>query len=483
MAKARTLVGLDVHATKIVAAVLGAESGELRTFRMNGDVGDAAGFCAGLPRPVRVAYEAGPAGYGLARELAKRGVGCVVAAPSKIPRASGDRVKTDLRDAELLVRLLFAGKLHAVRVPGDEEEALRDLVRARKAVRVDLMRCRHRLSKLLLRHGIRFDDGPAWTQRHRDWLAQVALEWPAAQATLLDCQGSIDALCHRRERLECEIVALLPDCPWQVQVGRLRCLRGVDTLTAVGLCAEVGDFERFARAGQLMSYVGLVPSESTTGQQRRLGSITKTGSAHARRLLIEAAWHYRPRPRIGKALTDRQNGQPPQAIAISWSAQQRLHRTWARLEARSKRRTIIAVAAARELAGFCWAITQIEGNSHPRTPPIPAAGSVAARHARGTRETDLSNPPQQRGWQRPMLESGSPRRTMVLRHTQTRVYQPDPRRAQHAGPPPTQPTTAAHPINATARTSPAPLTNHSPYQSDTDTLGSCGVAALVAGLH
>ena len=171
MAKARTLVGLDVHATKIVAAVLDAESGELRTFRMNGDVGDAAAFCAGLPRPVRAAYEAGPTGYGLARELAKRRVECVVAAPSKIPRASGDRVKTDRRDAELLVRLLLAGKLHAVRVPGLEEEALRDLVRAREAVRVDLMRCRHRLSKLLLRHGIRFDDGPAWTERHRDWLS------------------------------------------------------------------------------------------------------------------------------------------------------------------------------------------------------------------------------------------------------------------------------------------------------------------------
>jgi transposase len=186
MAKARTLVGLDVHAAKIAAAVLDAESGELRTFRMNGDVGEAAGFCAGLPRPVRVAYEAGPTGYGLVRELAKRGVECVVAAPSKIPRASGDRVKTDVRDAELLVRLLFAGKLHAVRVPGAEEEALRDLVRAREAVRMDLMRCRHRLSKLLLRHGIRFDDGAAWSQRHRDWLARVALEWPAAQVTLLD---------------------------------------------------------------------------------------------------------------------------------------------------------------------------------------------------------------------------------------------------------------------------------------------------------
>ena len=168
---------------------------------------------------MRVAYEAGPTGYGLARELAKRGVECVVAAPSKIPRASGDRVKTDRRDAEHLVRLLLAGKLHPVRVPGPEEEALRDLVRAREAVRVDLMRSRHRLSKLLLRHGIRFDDGQAWTERHRQWLETVTLDWPAAQATLLDARGAIDALGHRREQLEREIVALLPACPWTVQVG------------------------------------------------------------------------------------------------------------------------------------------------------------------------------------------------------------------------------------------------------------------------
>src|SRR5450432_3527486 len=360
MAKARSLVGLDMHATKIVAVVLDAETGQLQTFAMSGENTTAAAFCAGLPRPVRVAYEAGPTGYGLARELVKRRVECVVAAPSKSPRGSGDRVKTDRRDAELLARLLLAGELHPVRVPGDEEEALRDLVRARAAVRVDLMRSRHRLSKLLLRHGIRFDDGAAWTQRHRDWLTTVSLDWSAAQTTLLDCRGAIDALTHRRDQLEREIVALLPSSPWQVQVGRLRCLRGVDTLTAVGLCAEIGDFERFARAEQLMSYVGLVPSESTTGQQRRLGSITKTGSGHARRLLVEASWHYRKRPSIGKALTDRPADQPPEAIAIAWSAQRRLHRTWTRLEARAKRRTIIAVAAARELAGFCWAITQIE---------------------------------------------------------------------------------------------------------------------------
>jgi transposase len=357
MAKARTLVGLDVHAAKIVAAVLDAETGELRYFRLGGDVAEAAGLCAGLPRPVRAAYEAGPTGYGLARELACRGVECVVAAPSKIPRASGDRVKTDRRDAEHLARLLLAGELHPVRVPGAGEEALRDLVRAREAVRVDLMRCRHRLSKLLLRHGVRFADGHAWTQRHRAWLAGVDLGHGAAQATLADAIGAVDALVHRRDAFEREILARLGGSPWATQVAQLRCLRGIDTLTAAGLCAEIGDFERFARAEQLMHYVGLVPCEDSTGERRRLGAITKTGSGHARRLLVEAAWHYRARPRIGRKLQIRQDGQNAIAIAIAWSAQQRLHRTWQRLEQRGKRRTIIAVAAARELAGFCWAIT------------------------------------------------------------------------------------------------------------------------------
>ena len=360
MAKARTLVGLDVHATKVVAAVLDVETGELAFFMLGGDVGQAVGLCAGLPRPVRAAYEAGPTGYALARELARRGVECVVAAPSKIPRAAGDRVKTDRRDAEHLVRLLLAGKLHPVRVPGVEEEALRDLVRARDAVRMDLMRCRHRLSKLLLRHGHRFDDGPAWTDRHRAWVAEIVLPHAAARDTLCDAVGAIDALVHRRDQLERAIVAQLPTSAWATQVGRLRCLRGIDTLTAAGLCSEIGDFERFARAEQIMSYIGLVPSESTTGQQRRLGAITKTGSTHARRLLVEAAWHYRKAPRVGKALAERHDGQPTEAITIGWSAQRRLHRTWTRLEQRAKRRTIIAVAAARELAGFCWAICRIE---------------------------------------------------------------------------------------------------------------------------
>jgi transposase len=177
---------------------------------------------------------------------------------------------------------------------------------------------------------------------------------------MLDAVGAIDALVYRRDQLERGIMATLPGSPWATQAGRLRCLRGIDTLSAAGLCAEIGDFERFARPGQLMSYLGLVPCENTTGQQRRLGSITKTGSGHARRLLVEAAWHYRKTPRIGKALLERHDGQPSEAVAIAWSAQRRLHRTWTRLEQRAKRRTIIAIAAARELAGFCWAITRIE---------------------------------------------------------------------------------------------------------------------------
>jgi transposase len=361
MAQARSLVGLDVHASKIVAAMLDGETGELRWFRLAGCPVEVASFCAALPAPVRATYEAGPTGYGLARELDRRGVECVVAAPGKIPRASGERVKTDRRDAEHLARLLLAGKLRPVRVPGEAEEALRDLVRAREDLRGDLMRARHRLSKLLLRHGIRYQGkGRPWGDQHRAWLAKLELAERAAQATLGDYLGAIETLLHRRTELERQIGALIPGSVWEREVALLRCLRGIDTLSAVGLCAEIGDYRRFERAGQLMHYLGLVPSESTTGEQRRLGSITKTGSRHARRLLVEAAWHYRHRPYLGKALAERQAGQPAAAVAISWSAQRRLNRTWQRLRAKGKRPVIVAVAAARELAGFCWAIATVE---------------------------------------------------------------------------------------------------------------------------
>jgi transposase len=253
---------------------------------------------------------------------------------------------------------LMVDGLHAVRVPSGEEEALRDLVRAREDVRGDLMRARHRLDKLLLRHDVRFDGAAGkWTARHRCWLTNVELGERGAQITLRDYLGAVEALLIRRDALEASIAELVPGSPWAATVARLRCLRGIDTLSAAGLCAEIGDFARFDRPGRLMSYLGLVPSEHSSGGQRRQGAITKSGSRHGRRLLVEAAWHYRRAPRKGHALKRRQTGQPAHVLAISWQAQQRLHRTWQRLDAeRGKRRTIVATAAARELAGFCWAI-------------------------------------------------------------------------------------------------------------------------------
>ena len=347
-----------MHAEKVVAATVDRSSGEFALRRLSGRTAEVVAFCAGLPGPVRVAYEAGPTGFALARALEQAGVACVVAAPGKIERPAQDRVKTDRRDAERLVRLLMIDGLHAVRVASGEEEALRDLVRAREDVRGDLMRARHRLNKLLLRHDVRFDEAASkWTTRHHTWLAKVDLGARGAQVTFEDYLGAVDALIVRRDALEAAIDELVPGSPWALTVARLRCLRGIDTLSAVGLCAEIGDFGRFARAGQLMSYLGLVPSEQSSGQQRRQGAITKSGSWHGRRLLVEAAWHYRRRPAKSHQLKRRQAGQRADVLTISWQAQQRLHRTWQRLDAeRGKRRTIVATAAARELAGFCWAI-------------------------------------------------------------------------------------------------------------------------------
>jgi transposase len=326
--------------------------------RLPGTTSEVVEFCRSLPGPTRVAYEAGPTGYGLSRGLNTVGIGCVVAAPGKIERPAGDKVKTDQRDAERVLRLLMIDALHPVRVPSGEEEALRDVVRAREAVRGDLMRARHRLGKLLLRHDVRYEDtASAWTVAHRAWLTSIDLGERGAQVTLLEYLGAIDAIVIRRDALEKTIAELIPGSPWEQTIARLRCLRGIDTLSAVGLCAEIGEFERFAKAGQLMSYLGLTPSEDTSGEKRRQGAISKTGSRHARRLLVEAAWHYRRPPAKGQPLQRRQADQPAHIIEISWQAQRRLHRVWQRLDTqRGKRRTIVAVAVARELAGFCWAL-------------------------------------------------------------------------------------------------------------------------------
>jgi transposase len=294
----------------------------------------------------------------------------VVAAPGKIERPARDRVKTDQRDAERLARLMMINALHPVRVLSEPEEALRDLVRAREDLREDLMRARHRLSKLLLRHDVRYQDTSSrWGERHRRWLAKVELGEPGAQLTMSDYVGAIDQLAIRRETLERAIDGLIPNSPWAQTIARLRCLRGIDTLTAVGLCAEIGDFHRFEHPRQLMSYIGLVPSEHTSGETRRQGQLTRTGSRHARRLLVEAAWHYRRTPRLGTVLKRRQHGQEPAVIAIAWKAQQRLHHLWRRLDTkRGKRKTLVAAAVARHLTGFIWAIATAEvDHSTPTT--------------------------------------------------------------------------------------------------------------------
>jgi transposase len=362
MAKVRSWVGLDVHARSVLAVTIDGESGELRSRRLSGVTSEVVEFCSSLPGPTRVAYEAGPTGYGLARSLHSAAVGCVVAAPGKIERPAGDKVKTDQRDAERVLRLLMIDGLHPVRVPSGQEEALRDVVRAREAVRGDLMRARQRLGKLLLRHDVRYEDtASAWTVAHRGWLTKLDLGERGAQVTLLEYLGAIDAIMIRRDALEKIIAELIPGSPWEQTVARLRCLRGIDTLSAVGLCAEVGEFDRFQKAGQLMSYLGLTPSEDTSGEKRRQGAISKTGSRHARRLLVEAAWHYRRAPAKGQALRRRQHGQPAHIIEISWQAQRRLHHVWQRLDTqRGKRRTIVAVAVARELTGFCWALANAD---------------------------------------------------------------------------------------------------------------------------
>jgi transposase len=334
----------------------------LRSRKLSGRTSEIVEFWDSLPGLTRVAYEAGPTGYGLARALLAAGIGCVVAAPGKIERPSADRVKTDLRDAERVLRLLMIDSLHPVRVPSSEEEALRDVVRAREAVRGDLMRARQRLSKLLLRHDVVYEDtASAWTLAHRAWLTRIDLGERGAQFILHEYLGAIGATVIRRDALEKTIGELIPGSPWEQTVSRLRCLRGVDTLSAVGLCAEVGEFTRFQRPAQLMSYLGLTPSEDTTGTKRRQGAITKTGSRHARRLMVEAAWHYRRAPAKGQALRRRQAGQPAHVIEISWQAQRRLHRVWEHLaDQRGKRRTIVAVAVARELTGFCWALANAD---------------------------------------------------------------------------------------------------------------------------
>jgi transposase len=358
MAWERTSVGLDVHARSIVAGVLDTGTGELWSRRLPVASEAVVAWTVSLPGPVAVAYEAGPTGFGLARALEAAGVRCVVVAPSKLERPPGDRVKTDRRDAERLARLLQIGELPAVRVPTVAEEAARDLVRAREDARTDLMRARHRLSKLLLRQGLVFE-GAAWTRAHDRWLGQLRLDQAGLRVAYDEAYGTVLAIQARRDRLEVAIAELAATPAWAPLVGRLGCLRGVGVLTGFGLAVEIGDWHRFTGA-TIGAYLGLVPAEQSSGAQRVQGSITKTGNTHARRLLVESAWHHRKPYRPSQPLQRRQAGQPAAVRERAERGNHRLHHRWRRLDARHKRSTISVVAVARELAGWCWSLAVMD---------------------------------------------------------------------------------------------------------------------------
>ncbi len=304
-----------------------------------------------LPGMVEVAYEAGPTGFGLARALLAAGMVCHVLAPSKMERPSAARVKTDRRDAEWIARLVRIGELPTVTIPSQAQEAARDLVRAREDVRGDLMRARHRLSKLLLRQGIVYDDGSAWTGAHEKWLRSMTFDKPGVKFAF----DAVLTTTARRNRLDAQIVLMATEPQWSPVTSRLGCLRGVGVLTGFGLAVELGDWHRFT-GKNIGAYLGLVPTENSSGDSRSQGSITKTGNGHARRLLVESSWHHRKPYRLSSEMIRRRDGQPPAVRDRADQANHRLNQRWRRFDARNKRPTVAAVGVARELAGWCWSL-------------------------------------------------------------------------------------------------------------------------------
>ncbi len=358
-----TWVGMDVHKESIVVTALGGESDRVTArFEIpNTDTG-VHRLVKRLREmgEVRCAYEAGPCGYELRRFLCSEQISCDVVAPSLIPRKAGDRVKTDRRDAEKLARLHRMGELTAIRVPTPAQEALRDLVRTREDAKEDALRRRHRLQKFLLRQGRRYE-GRSWTQAHWSWIRSQKFSDDNAQAVLseylLALEQELERIGRLNERIEEE--SRRPNVA--TTVAKLRTLRGVDTVTAMTLVSELVDFSRFQTAHELMSFAGLVPSEYSSGGREFRGRITKTGNAHVRRVLVEAAWHYRHTPTgTGIALRKRREGQPANVLEIARRAELRLCRKYRKMTGKGKNSRLTVVSVARELAGFVWAL----GRSH-----------------------------------------------------------------------------------------------------------------------
>jgi transposase len=348
-------LGMDVHAETIAAAVAEPD-GELRSLGTIPNRMESIRKLIKKLGPVeklRVCYEAGPTGYVLYWQLAELGVQCEVIAPSLVPVKAGDRVKTDRRDAEKLARSYRSGDLTAVWVPDEGSEALRDLVRAREAAKQDELRARHRLGKFLLRSGVR-----AWTHLHLIWVSQIRFTQMAQESTRLDYLHEVEHMRERVLRLEqaiAEAVKLASPALQEV-IKDLQALRGIAHISAVTIAAELGQVSGFAGARELMGYCGAVPSENSSGKRTRRGGITKTGNAHLRRIVVEAAWSYQRPPAIWAGLRKRQQSASEEANEIAWKAQHRLHKRYARLAAKGKDKRKIVTAVGRELLGFIWAI-------------------------------------------------------------------------------------------------------------------------------
>ncbi len=357
MAQSTVFVGMDVHQDSVTVAVLpeGAKQcEEART--LTHDLGKIRKLFARLSKrgAVRACYEASGCGYVLQRALAKWGVACEVIAPSLIPQRPGDRRKTDNRDAAKLARLYRAGELTAIRIPDETEEQVRSLVRCRETLTREVLKSRHYVLKLLQSRGRVYRDGSNWTQAHWAWLRKLELEG-VDQITLQTYVELLEYKLIQRDYLDKKIEQIAFSDAYREPVGRLRCLRGVDTLTAMTLICEIGDVRRFASPRQLMGYLGLTVSETSSGGVERRGGITKTGNARARRVLVESAWHYRYPPRAWRGLRKRQEGQPSAVVAHAWRAQKRLHKKFEALVYRMAPSKAV-VAVARELVGFVWAL-------------------------------------------------------------------------------------------------------------------------------
>lgn len=355
-------IGIDDHADKwTIAQYEGQKSEPTREWELEptpSGYRKLIGWLKQLGGAVRVVYEAGPCGYELYHRLRKSGIDCAVAAPSLTPRKPGDRVKTNRRDARKLGRLLRAGELTLITVPDRRQEAARDLIRARESANKDLLRARHQLKQLLLRYGHHYA-GTAWTKRHWEWINQITLEEEWSQEVLRRQVAIIEYRAQVVAAYDRSVEEIAQSAEYAPLVRALSVLRGIDRLTAMTILVELGDLRRFPTAPQLMAALGMVPSEYSTGDKTMRMAITKTGNAHVRRVLVEAAWHYqRSANRPGPLIRRRREGQPLDRLVIAERCDTRLHRRFTRLTSRGKRSTVAAVAVARELAGFIWAIAR-----------------------------------------------------------------------------------------------------------------------------